>query len=96
MSRVNLRRSDRRTVRETVSVSWLDAQGNQKFYSTYCFDVSKEGLSVNMSEPIPVGSAVAVRSGKLKIAGPALVKNCVRRHSSYRIGLEFTGKIDPA
>jgi len=83
------RQFERKLVRETVSVSWLDRQGAQKFYSTYSFDVSTRGLSVHVAEPIPIESYVALRSAKLKLIGRAVVRNSVRRNSGYRIGVEF-------
>jgi hypothetical protein len=89
MCAVEGRQFERTIVRETVSASWLNPQGVQKFYSTYCFEVSANGLSILMAEPIQVGSYVALRSAKLNLVGRAVVRNCVRRNSGYRVGLEF-------
>lgn len=85
---MDTRQFERKSIRETVSISWLDREGNQKFYSTYSFDISSEGLSVYMTEPMQSGSYVNLRSGSLSLVGRAVVKNCFRRNGSYRIGLE--------
>jgi hypothetical protein len=92
MCAVEGRQFERKIVRETVSACWLNPQGVQKFYSTYCFEVSANGLSILMAEPIQVNSYVALRSAKLKLAGRAVVRNCVRRNSGYRVGLEFAAE----
>lgn len=85
---IDARHVERKTVRDTVSVPWLDRQGDQKLYSTYSFDVSPERLSVHMAEPMLSACFVTLRSGMLRLVGRAVLNNCLRRKGSYRIGLE--------
>ena len=45
---------------------------------------------MRIDQPIAVRTYVTLRSEKLKLAGTATVKYCIRRNTWYHIGLEFT------
>ncbi len=86
----NLRRNERIPSRERVAIRWDDLIGQPKFMLGNCLNISTDGLSVRIDQPIAVRTYVTVRSEKLKLAGTATVKYCIRRNAWYQIGLEFT------
>ena len=86
----NLRRNERMPSQERVAIGWDDLIGQPRFRFANCLNVSTDGLSVRVDEPIAVRTYVTLRSEKLKLAGTATVKYCIRRNSWYLIGLEFT------
>jgi hypothetical protein len=86
----DLRRTERIPSQERVSVGWADSSGSPKFVLAKCLNISEEGISLRVAEPVPVRTYVTLRCEKLKIAEHASVKYCVRQNSWYQIGLEFT------
>jgi hypothetical protein len=90
MNTKNLRRAQRTALEERIAVGWDDSNGNPKFVFARCLNVSTDGLSLRLDEPIQVRAYVSLRSEKLKISGSASVKYCIRRNSWYQIGLEFS------
>ena len=86
----NLRRKERIPSRERVAIGWDDLIGQPRFMFANCQNISTDGLSVRIDQPIAVRTYVTIRSEKLKLAGTATVKHCIRRNSWYHVGLEFT------
>lgn len=85
----NLRRKERIPSQERVEIGWDDPIGQPRFMFANCLNVSTQGLSVRVHLPMPVRTYVTFRSEKLKLAGTATVKYCIRCNTWYRIGLEF-------
>lgn len=75
---------------EPVAIGWDDLIGQPRFMFANCLNVSTEGLSVRVHQPIAARTYVTLRSEKLKLAGTATVKYCIRRNTWYQVGLEFT------
>ena len=86
----NLRRNERISSRERVAIGWEDLTGHPRFMSGNSLNISTDGLSVRVDEPIAVRTYVTLRSEKLRLTGTATVKYCIRLNSWYQIGLEFT------
>ena len=86
----NLRRNERISSQERLAIGWDDLIGQPKFMFANCLNISTDGLSVRIDQPIAVRTYVTIRSEKLKLAGTATVKYCIRRNSWYHVGLEFT------
>src|SRR3954454_18605970 len=89
MTTRNLRRNERIPSTERVAVSWDDPTGQSKFTFAVCLNISAEGISMRVERPLPIRSYVTLRSEKLKLAGSASVKYCVRRNNWYQVGVEF-------
>jgi hypothetical protein len=88
--RVNTRRFHRFPYNDLVRVSWQDRLGQVKYANAKCLDVSEQGISVELVEPVELRSYVSLRSDKLKLAGTAAVRYCQRKAGKYMIGLEFS------
>jgi hypothetical protein len=87
----NSRRSERMPAKEQVSIRWENSVGQPRFALVNCLNISEDGISILFREPIPVRCYVSVSSEKLKLAGNAAVKYCIRQKTWFQIGLEFTG-----
>jgi hypothetical protein len=87
----NARRRERMPAKDQVSIRWDNSAGQPRFALVNCLNISEDGISILVREPIIVRSYVSVKSEKLKLAGSASVKYCIRQKTSYQIGLEFTG-----
>ncbi len=72
-------------------MSWQDRSGQPKYSLARTIDVSKDGIAVELAEPVEIRSFVQLQCENLKLTGPAAVRNCDRRYGKYRVGLEFTG-----
>jgi hypothetical protein len=72
-----------------VTLSWEDAAGRTCSMRVRGVDMSRLGARVESSEPMVPGAFVFLQAPELKLMGGAVVKHCVRRGFSYRIGLEF-------
>jgi hypothetical protein len=88
---VNLRRMERIESPQRVSISWDDKHGQAKFASARALNISENGISLRLNEPLEVRSLVTLRSEGLKLAGSATVRYCIRRNGWHYVGLEFSG-----
>lgn len=86
----NLRRNERIPSLERVAIGWDDLIGQPRFMFGNSLNISTDGLSVRVDQAIALRTYVTIRSEKLKLAGTATVKYCIRRNSWYHVGLEFT------
>lgn len=89
--RMNSRRFVRFSNNESIRVCWRDRLDQVKYSNAKCIDVSEQGISVELVEPVEVNSYVSLKSDKLKLAGTAAVRYCRRKAGKYIIGLEFSG-----
>lgn len=87
---MNTRRHRRVRCREAIRLSWRDPRGDVKYANAKCLDVSEQGISVELVEPVEVRSYVSLQSEKLKLAGTAAVRYCRRYAGKYLVGLEFS------
>jgi len=71
-------------------MGWDDPIGQPRFMFANSLNISTEGLSLRVHQPMPVRTYVTLRSEKLKLAGTATVKYCIRRNTWYQVGLELT------
>jgi hypothetical protein len=76
---------------QRVSISWDDKHGQAKFASARALNVSENGISLRLNEPLDVRSLLTLRSEGLKLAGSATVRYCIRRNGWHYVGLEFSG-----
>lgn len=69
---------------------WKDGQGVDRFTTARSIDISESGMSITTPEPITERSYVILRADKLDLHGTASVRHCLRKGSSYVVGLEFS------
>jgi hypothetical protein len=89
------RRHPRFHYRGVVFISWKMFDGQKNFALGRCLDVSEQGLGLELSARIPVGSFVRVRAYRLNLDGSATVRHVTRRPGGYGLGLELSQPLDP-
>jgi hypothetical protein len=94
-----MRKSKRRNEREPFSarlqIGWEGEHGETRFERVQCVDISEHGMRLRSERPIPVRTAVMIRSDEkdLTIPGRATVRYCEQARGRYYVGLEFSGKL---
>lgn len=86
----DLRRHERRSCGDQITVVWRCPRGDDKFWNTKALDISELGMRVQMLEALPRQSYVIVRASTLGLVGQASVRHCSRIHGGkFSMGLEF-------
>jgi len=97
MNKLNERREARIPYRAPFSLLWDEESGQPKYARAFSHEVSEHGLSLETSEPIAVGTQLALRSDTGALFGSALVKHSARRGASYFVGVQLGyGLLDEA
>jgi len=78
-----------------VFISWKTFDGQKNCALGRCLDVSEQGLGLELSARIPVGSFVRVRAYRLNLDGSATVRHVTRRPGGYGLGLELSQPLEP-
>jgi hypothetical protein len=78
-----------------VFISWRTFDGQRNYALGRCLDVSEQGLGLELSARIPVGSFVKLRAYKLNLDGSATVRHIARLPVGYGLGLELSQPLDP-
>lgn len=76
-------------IRCPITLSWHDPNGYTWTVRARGVDMSTVGARVESPEPLSPGSFTYLRAEELKLMGSAVVRYCIRKGLSYRIGLEF-------
>ena len=83
------RRAERVSRSAPIRLSWT--QGYDKYGMGQCLNISRTGLAMLISEPLPVRGHVCFRSETLGLCGTASVRYCQSHKAKYLIGLDFAG-----
>src|SRR5215468_7785518 len=70
-------------------VSWLDTTGRMKTTRTRALNVSEQGISIELPQPV-MPLLVRFQSEQFNVNGLGTVRYCRRAGSKYVVGLEFT------
>jgi hypothetical protein len=89
------RRHPRFQYRGVVFISWKMFDGQKNCALGRCLDVSEQGLGLELSARIPVGSFVRVRAYKLNLDCSATVRHVSRRPVGYGLGLQLSQPLEP-
>ncbi len=81
------RRAPRFPQSAPIRLSWN--QGFDKYAMAQCLNISRTGLGMLVSEPIPVMGHVCLRSEQLGLSGSASVRYCRHYQAKYLIGVDF-------
>jgi hypothetical protein len=73
----------------SARVSWEDEQGLTRHVHAKCLDVSKEGLRIEVGEPIPVRSRLLLRANLTDVDGAATVRYSAWSRCKYIVGLNL-------
>ncbi|HKW99191.1 MAG TPA: PilZ domain-containing protein [Bryobacteraceae bacterium] len=65
------------------------SQAGQRSMIARGINMSKSGVLIETSEPIPVGTVVYIRTSELGLMGAATVRHCTPKGSKFRLGLHF-------
>ena len=76
-----------------LHLRWREPSGRERVVPATLVNASAEGLQLQISEPIPVRSAVGCSDPNLCIAGRGTVRYCNFVKGRYLIGVEFRGGI---
>jgi hypothetical protein len=85
------RRQIRTAISASIRVAWQDRLGRDKYATVHSFDISSEGIRMQMPEPVDLRSVLALQSQDLKLNGSASVRYCTRARGHYVVGAEFVG-----
>jgi hypothetical protein len=77
-----------------IFISWKTFDGQKNHALGRCLDVSRQGLGLELSTRIPVGSFVKVRAYRLNLDDSATVRHVIRRPGGYGLGLELSRPLD--
>ena len=88
------RRHQRFQYQGVVFISWKMFHGERNYALGRCLDVSEQGLGLELSARVPVGSFVRVRAYELNIDCSATVRHIARRAAGYGLGLELSEPVD--
>jgi len=86
---MNPRRNQRFAFSGKVTISWEQGPGYAMARGT-CLDISQNGLSIKVKEPIPVGSYVGLSIEPLGFRSSASVRHIVRGVADFTVGLELS------
>jgi len=95
----NSRRKVRHGVQGPIQVLWEDSTGREQITMAQLLNVSVGGLQLQLTERIPVRTAVFCNAPKMGVSGRGVVRYCNPSKGKFLIGLEFsngTGWRDPA
>lgn len=56
-----------------------------------CMDISRTGVRLLISDPIPVQTTVSFKADSLALSGSGTVRHYKRQNGKYVVGLEFGG-----
>jgi hypothetical protein len=81
------RRAPRVPKSARIRLSWNN--GFDKYAVADCLNISRTGLGMLVSEPIPVMGHVCLQSERLGLSGSASVRYCRNYKAKYIIGIDF-------
>ena len=93
--RLNRRSCRRVRVSLRITLSWRDAEHEERFMETRCLNMSTQGALVLSRESFAVGATVYVSVKELKRSGTAIVRHCIPHGPKFLIGVQFTELLTP-
>ncbi len=88
-TREKRRRSPRYPASAAIRLAWTS--NFDKYAMGVCVDVSRTGVQLLISDPIPVRTRVCFKSDSLALSGSGTVRHYKRQNGKYVVGLEFAG-----
>ncbi len=86
---VQRREAKRTRSSQPIEVSWEDTAGVVQQHQGQCRNISEGGLSMELSNPIDVGTQVRFKVLNSRLGGTASVRHCSKAGSKYVIGVRF-------
>jgi hypothetical protein len=71
-----------------VRVAWVDERGQLRCMAGRCIDVSARRIHIEVPEPVPLQSHVALSAGRKSIPGPNVVKYLTKCDPKFIVVLE--------
>ena len=84
------RRGLRLRFQTAFSVLWNEPASQPRYAKAFCSDVSEHGLSLETSDPIPMGTRISLRADSGALFGDARVKHVAQRGAKYIVGVELS------
>jgi hypothetical protein len=89
-NKLNERRDARVRYRAPFCLLWDDDSGQSKYAKAISNDVSEHGLSLEISQSIPEGTRLSLRSESGALLGGACVKHVTKRGTHCMLGVELS------
>jgi hypothetical protein len=83
------RRAVRYPCSGAIPVAWTS--NFDKYSMGECMDISRTGLRMLMSDPIPTRTSVCFKADCLAFGGSGTVRHCKKLKAKYIIGVDFAG-----
>lgn len=87
------RKYQRRRLRGSIDVTWVEPGGETARVTGSCVDVSLRGMLVEIPSPIAPGTKVSVWLHGPAIPGEGVVRHCRPCATWFRVGLQFSDVI---
>jgi hypothetical protein len=91
-TREKRRRSPRHPTFAAIRLAWTS--NFDKYAMGVCVDISRTGVRLLISDPIPVRTTVCFKSDSLALSGSGTVRHYKRQNGKYMVGLEFAGGLN--
>jgi hypothetical protein len=94
MNRLNSRQLERTKLDASIKLRWSHASGELRYARGKILNYSPLGIAIEVADPIPVRSYVALDAPQLSKegwAGWGSVRYCSLKRAKYVIGLELSG-----
>ena len=88
MRKTDTRRQERVEFSDPIRLCWEENSQATRFGFGRCLNLSRNGLGIEMSTPIPLRTAVSFRCERSGLSATAIVRHCEQRRGQYMIGLE--------
>lgn len=72
---------------ELIQVVWMDQAVRQQRRIANLDDISAKGACIQLEQPIPCGTTVALQCGEGELTGT--VRHCSHRDGTYFVGIQF-------
>ena len=77
-----------------MRIFWENEHGLAKYAQAKCLDISQEGLSIEVGEPIPVRSILSLRVERIDVSGSATVRHISWRRCKHILGLNLSQTLE--
>lgn len=90
----NNRRNRRIPYVGPLRICW-EEHGQQCFAQARCIDISEDGMRVEVTRPVRLGTRILLSAERLKVSGAADVRHMDRSGGKYLLGLNLTQAMAP-
>lgn len=90
MVKEHRRLEERGLIAGPLRLTWTNSAGTAFHVLGKCVDASRQGMKIEVSDPIPLLTSVGISVERIGFAGSASVRHIVRTGRKYTVGLYLT------